>query len=110
MGKPYNQLTENDKNCILLAYNRGEDLKEIETILGLSKGSIRRVLKENNINYKTQYKSELYPFCCDFYFPDNDLYLEINAHWTHGYHPFDSTNKDDLLLLEQWKKKNTSLN
>ena len=64
-------------------------------------------LKENNINYKTQYKSELYPFRCDFYFPDSDLYLEINAHWTHGGHPFDSTNKDDLLLLEQWKKKNT---
>ena len=64
-------------------------------------------LKENNINYKTQYKSELYPFRCDFYFPDSDLYLEINAHWTHGGHPFDSTNKDDLLLLEQWKSKNT---
>lgn len=64
-------------------------------------------LKENNINYKTQYKSELYPFACDFYFPDSDLYLEINAHWTHGGHCFDSTNKDDLLLLEQWKSKNT---
>lgn len=64
-------------------------------------------LKENNINYKTQYKSKLYPFSCDFYFPDSDLYLEINAHWTHGGHPFDSTNKDDLLLLEQWKSKNT---
>ena len=64
-------------------------------------------LKENNINYKTQYKSELYPFNCDFYFPDSDLYLEINAHWTHGGHPFDSTNKDDLLLLEQWRSKNT---
>ena len=64
-------------------------------------------LKENNINYKTQYKSELYPFNCDFYLPDRDLYLEINAHWTHGGHPFDSTNKDDLLLLEQWKSKNT---
>ena len=64
-------------------------------------------LKENNINYKTQYKSEVYPFRCDFYFPDIDLYLEINAHWTHGGHPFDSTNKDDLLLLEQWKSKNT---
>ena len=64
-------------------------------------------LKENNINYKTQYKSELYPFNCDFYFPDNDLYLEINAHWTHGGHPFDSTNKDDILILEQWKSKNT---
>ena len=64
-------------------------------------------LKENNINYITQYKSGVYPFYCDFYFPDNDLYLEINAHWTHGRHPFDSTNKDDLLVLEQWKKKNT---
>ena len=67
-------------------------------------------LKENNINYITQYKSELYPFYCDFYFPDNDLYLEINGHWTHGGHPghpFDSTNKDDLLVLEQWKKQNT---
>ena len=64
-------------------------------------------LKENNINYKTQYKSEVYPFSCDFYFPDNDLYLEINAHWTHGGHPFDSTNKDDILLLEQWRKRNT---
>ena len=64
-------------------------------------------LKENKINYKTQYKSEVYPFNCDFYFPDSDLYLEINAHWTHGGHPFDSTNKDDLLLLEAWKSKNT---
>ena len=64
-------------------------------------------LKENNINYKAQYKSELYPFSCDFYFPDNDLYLEINGHWTHGDHPFDNTNKDDLLLLEKWKSKNT---
>ena len=64
-------------------------------------------LKENNINYKSQYKSELYPFNCDFYFPDIDLYLEIQGSWVHGGRPFDSTNKDDLLLLEQWKKKNT---
>ena len=64
-------------------------------------------LKENNINYITQYRSDIYPFNCDFYFPDNDLYLEINAHWTHGRHPFDSTNKDDLLVLEKWKSKNT---
>ena len=64
-------------------------------------------LKENNINYKSQYKSELYPFNCDFYFPDIDLYLEIQGSWVHGGRPFDSTNKDDLLLLEQWKSKNT---
>ena len=65
-------------------------------------------LKENNINYKTQYKSKLYPFICDFYFPDSDLYLEINAHWTHGGHPFDSTNEEDLIKLNQWKQNNTN--
>ena len=64
-------------------------------------------LKENNINYKKQYKSEIYPFSCDFYLPDKDLYIEINAHWTHGGHPFDSTNKEDQLQLESWKQKGT---
>ena len=64
-------------------------------------------LKENNINYKTQYKSELYPFNCDFYFPDKDLYLEIQGMWTHGGHPFDSTSKEDQLKLEYWKQKGT---
>ena len=64
-------------------------------------------LTTNKIQFKRQYKSSIYPFACDFYFPDKDLYIEINAHWTHGGHPFDSTNKEDLLLLEHWKKKNT---
>ena len=62
---------------------------------------------ENDIKYISQYRSDDYPFACDFYLPDKDLYIEINAHWTHGGHPFDSTNKDDLLLIEQWKLKNT---
>ena len=63
-------------------------------------------LKENNINYKTQYKSELYPFNCDFYFPDNDLYLEIQGSWTHGYRQFNPSNTDDQLQLLEWQSKN----
>lgn len=63
-------------------------------------------LKENNINYITQYKSELYPFRCDFYFPDNDLYLEVQGSWTHGYRPFNLSNTDDQLQLLEWQSKN----
>lgn len=63
-------------------------------------------LKENNINYKTQYKSEAYPFNCDFYFPDSDLYLEIQGSWTHGYRPFNPSNNDDKLQLLEWQSKN----
>lgn len=63
-------------------------------------------LKENNIKYITQYKSELYPFNCDFYFPDNNLYLEIQAMWTHGEHPFNPNLKEDQTTLQEWQSKN----
>lgn len=63
-------------------------------------------LKENNINYKTQYKSEPYPFNCDFYFPDYNLYLEIQGSWTHGYRQFNPSNNDDQIQLLEWQSKN----
>ena len=65
-------------------------------------------LTTNNIQFKRQYKSNKYPFACDFYLPDKDFYIEINAHWTHGFHPFDNTNEEDLIKLNQWKQNNTS--
>ena len=54
---------------------------------------------------KTQYKSELYPFACDFYIPSLDLYIECNLHWTHGGRFFDKNNKNDVKLLAKWQEK-----
>lgn len=54
-----------------------------------------------------QYSDERYPFNCDFYIKSLDLFIELNAHWTHNTHPFDETNKEDLKILELWKSKNT---
>ena len=71
---------------------------------------IEKLLEEyflhNNINFITQYKSDLYPFNCDFYFPDKDLYIEIQGTWVHGGKPFTGS-IDDLKLVEKWKSKNT---
>lgn len=53
----------------------------------------------------TQYKSKYYPFKCDFYIPEKDLYIEYQGFWTHGDHPFDENNIDDLRILENWKQK-----
>lgn len=58
-------------------------------------------------NVITQYKSKEYPFCCDFYIKTKKLYIECNYHWTHGFHPFDDTNKDDVKKLNLWKSKQT---
>ena len=52
-----------------------------------------------------QYKSEEYPFNCDFYIVSENKYIECNYSWTHGDHMFDSNNKEDLELLDLWKSK-----
>lgn len=54
---------------------------------------------------KRQYKSKLYPFRCDFYIPVIDTYIEYNGFFTHGGHPFNKDNQDDVerakMLLEK---------
>lgn len=52
-----------------------------------------------------QYKDKRYPFCCDFYIKSKDLFIELNLHWTHGYHPFDKSNPEDLEKLAVWQEK-----
>ena len=65
-------------------------------------------LLEENIG-KTiyrQYKDPIrYPFYCDFYIKEDDLFIELNNHWTHGGHPFDSTNPNDQKILAEWTEK-----
>ena len=56
-------------------------------------------------NVCCQYKSALYPWHCDFYIKPLDMYVELNLYFTHGGHPFDETNKEDLKKLDIWKEK-----
>ena len=69
----------------------------------------KKWLDDNGINYKYQYRSNIYPFVCDFYFPNKNLYLEIQGYWGHGGHPFNPNNEDDIKTLLKWERKNTKL-
>jgi G:T-mismatch repair DNA endonuclease (very short patch repair protein) len=64
-----------------------------------------KYLDSQNIEYKRQYRSKEYPFNCDFYLPKYDLYIEIQASWTHGGHPYNEESDKDI--LESWKSKDT---
>ena len=66
---------------------------------------VYELLKTMYNDIRRQYKSEDYPFACDFYIVDNDLYIECNFHWTHGKHGFDKNNPDDIKKLNLWKKR-----
>lgn len=41
-----------------------------------------------------------YPFNCDFYIKSLDLFIEMNTHYSHGKHWYDSNNHDDQLRVE----------
>ena len=90
--------------------NRDARIKANMTMRGNGNGSsmedrFELLLINHQISYKTQYKSELYPYFCDFYLDDLDLYIELNGYWSHGNHKFDKNNEDDLKILDNWKNK-----
>lgn len=57
-------------------------------------------------NYKDLVR---YPFRCDFYIKSLDLFIELNANWTHGLHWFDSTSESDVAKLNHWKERQVAL-
>lgn len=55
-------------------------------------------------NFEVQYnKDTRYPYLCDFYDKGRDLFIEVNASWTHGYHWYDT--EKDAGVCTNWKDK-----
>ena len=60
-------------------------------------------IKEKFPSVIRQYKDkERYPFCCDFYIQELDLFMELNGTWTHGKHPYIQDNPEDQNILNHW--------
>ena len=67
---------------------------------------VKALLESKFKEVKYQYKSEKYPFVCDFYILELDLYIEYQGLWTHGLKPFEGTGSD-LQKVELWKNRKT---
>lgn len=66
----------------------------------------KKLLKENqNKHIYRRYKCDRYPFYCDFYIEEDDLFIELNVHWTHGGHPYNPNNPYDQEQLKNWQEK-----
>lgn len=53
-----------------------------------------------------QYKDkERYPYYCDFYIKEDDLFIELNKHWTHGGRPYNAEDKECQEQLKLWEEK-----
>lgn len=56
-------------------------------------------------SFYEQYFDSRYPFMCDFYIKDYDIFIELNIHWTHGGMPFDSDDENCNKKLKKWTDK-----
>ena len=52
-----------------------------------------------------EYKSEQYPFFCDFFLIKNKIYIELNCFWTHGNHWYNKNSIQDKETIKKWKEK-----
>lgn len=93
------------------------EIQKIETMI--KNGTIGRSRPEKELHklliqhfgsddVQHQYKEERYPFACDFYIKSLDLFIELNAHWTHGGHWFDENDEDDRKQLAFLREKSAS--
>lgn len=48
-----------------------------------------------------QYYSDRYPWKCDFYIKSLDLFIEYQGFKTHGNHPFNKNNPEDVQKLQE---------
>lgn len=67
-------------------------------------------LVETFKDVRYQYRSSKYPFACDYYIPNHDLYIEYQGFRGHGKHPFDPSNPKDLEIVNRWKQKSNEIN
>lgn len=78
-----------------------------------SKGNLNTSGVESRVaeklhNFEREYVSNIYPYHSDFYDSDRDLYIEVNAHWTHGGHWYDTFSAFDAQKLTSWQAKSSS--
>lgn len=77
-----------------------------------SNGNLNTSCVENYIanelsGFEREYVNERYPYHADFYDSDRDLFIEVNAHWTHGGHWYDTFSTFDANKLIDWQAKSS---
>jgi transposase-like protein len=70
-----------------------------------SEDKFYEILKLKYVDVERQYSYYRYPFYCDFYIPEKDLFIELNEFWTHGKEAFDVTNNDHIKKMNGWQEK-----
>lgn len=116
--------TDESKNKRKETCKRRYGVESVSMLEEIKEKKLHTMLRNKTVNYsapeeelylyirdkfpdvKRQYRDKTrYPFNCDFYIPSLDLFIELNAHWTHAGHEFNKDDSDDITKLNKWKSK-----
>ena len=100
-GVPHISMNEEIKNKKIETrrkHNTFNTSKPEEELFLYIKDKFPTVIRQYN-------KDKRYLFDCDFYIPELDYFIELNGFCSHGDHPFNSNNEDDIDKLNTWKLK-----
>ena len=103
-SQTYKDLYQNDEFIIQKQQKDYETKKNKSFNITIPEHKIYQYLIQKYNDVKRQYKSELYPFNCDFYIPTIDTYIEYQGHWTHGKEPYIGTEEQDKILHQLQSK------
>lgn len=109
-SKQYKDLYKN-KEWVKNKQLKGYETKKKNGTLNASKPENKcfNILKSKFADSIHHYNNNVYPFNCDFYIPNLDLYIECHFSQYHNYKPFDINNKEHLKELEEFKLKNKEI-
>ncbi len=104
-----NKLRNRSKKEIQNYINKVYNTKKKNNTFNTSKPEedIYQLLLQKFNNVKRQYKSKKYPFNCDFYIPELDLYIEYQGFWHHGFKPYNLEDQECINLVNKWLIGNT---
>lgn len=75
------------------------------TVTSKQEEEIYKLLIDKFTIVKRQHKSKEYPFDCDFYIPELNLYIEYQGTWSHGKEPYDKNNILHQKILKDWEDR-----
>ena len=104
-SQAYKDLYQNDEFIIQKQQKDYETKKKHNSFnITIPEQKIYQYLIQKYNDVKRQYKSEKYPFNCDFYIPSIDTYIEYQGFWTHGKEPYIGSEEQKNILRQLQSK------
>lgn len=102
---PFSSIDVRSKINFKEALEKGIETKRKNKSFNSSKiqDKIKDYLFEKYLYVECEYKdNKRYPFHVDFYIPSLDIFVEVQAHWTHNSHPYNKNDENDRNKLNEW--------